>query len=365
MYIEKRPTSFKFTERYKGLDGKYHSKSVSFSKNNFKTRTEAQSILDKRIKNELTNIPQIRVSDLIDKYITSSNITERSKINYYSSFKGIIDLLKDPMISELNCGYILDCFDAINNNICKYNRYMLLLKMLLNWAFLRNYIDADISKKLRILPESHTHEVSDKYLEPEELGVLLDYMKKKCNYEYLICKLMALTGMRIGEVLALKKDDISEDYIKIDETYDKTRKAFDDPKSTIRSIYIQNELRDFLTELKNLRDIRLNLIPSVSTDLIFFDDSGEPYSYNIVYKKIVKYSNEVLGRKLSPHVFRHTHISLLAAEGVPLETISRRVGHKNSNITKTIYLHVTNKMREKDNNAIKNIYIVPKIPPKT
>ena len=171
--------------------------------------------------------------------------------------------------------------------------------------------------------------------------------------------------MRIGEVLALKKDDISEDYIKIDETYDKTRKAFDDPKSTIRSIYIQNELRDFLTELKNLRDIRLNLIPSVSTDLIFFDDSGEPYSYNIVYKKIVKYSNEVLGRKLSPHVFRHTHISLLAAEGVPLETISRRVGHKNSNITKTIYLHVTNKMREKDNNAIKNIYIVPKIPPKT
>ena len=50
-------------------------------------------------------------------------------------------------------------------------------------------------------------------------------------------------------------------------------------------------------------------------------------------------------RKISTHIFRHTHISKLAEIGVPLHVIQRRVGHASEKITREIYLHITNKMK--------------------
>lgn len=35
------------------------------------------------------------------------------------------------------------------------------------------------------------------------------------------------------------------------------------------------------------------------------------------------------GKHLTTHIFRHTHISMLAELGVPLKTIMQRVGHNN------------------------------------
>lgn len=52
-------------------------------------------------------------------------------------------------------------------------------------------------------------------------------------------------------------------------------------------------------------------------------------------------------KKISSHIFRHTHISKLAELNVPLYAIQDRVGHENSKITETIYLHVTKNVRDK------------------
>ena len=80
-------------------------------------------------------------------------------------------------------------------------------------------------------------------------------------------------------------------------------------------------------------------------------DSTYRYQLNQVSKK-------ALGRTITPHTLRHTHTSLLAEQGVDIETISRRLGHEDSHITKKIYLHVTKKMRERDNQQIQSIKIL-------
>lgn len=46
------------------------------------------------------------------------------------------------------------------------------------------------------------------------------------------------------------------------------------------------------------------------------------------------------------------------AGGIDIETIARRLGHENSRITRDIYLHVTEKLIEKDNEQIKHIRIM-------
>jgi integrase len=54
-----------------------------------------------------------------------------------------------------------------------------------------------------------------------------------------------------------------------------------------------------------------------------------------------------LNAALTPHSLRHTHTSLLAEAGVPLQEIMDRLGHKDDTTTKQVYLHVT-KTRKKE-----------------
>jgi len=62
-----------------------------------------------------------------------------------------------------------------------------------------------------------------------------------------------------------------------------------------------------------------------------------------------------LAKPLSTHIFRHTHASKLAELGVPIELISKRLGHKDSAITRQIYLHVTKKTAERYSGLINRL----------
>ena len=66
----------------------------------------------------------------------------------------------------------------------------------------------------------------------------------------------------------------------------------------------------------------------------------------------------VLDRSITAHALRHTHASLLLAQGVDVDTIARRLGHENSKITKEIYLHITQQLKERDNEQIKKIQML-------
>ena len=357
MYIEKKKKGYKFSEKYRGRDDKWHTKSITLESNNARTRVEAQRILDQKIEEDLFVVEHIRLSKLVDTYCNRSSATERSVINYRSTFRGIIKLLGDPIISEIRISYLIERLERVSNNPNTYNRYVHLLKMVFTWAYKREYLNTDIARRLECIRSKPTKCITDKYMEPEELHSVLKIMSEKYPYEYYICRFMVLTGTRVGEVFALKMNDISENYIRIDETYDWRRKSFDDPKGAIRDIYIQDELRQFLKQLNIVRNERLMQYGIRNTNLLFFRTNGEPYIYNSFKEHVKIISSEAIGKKITPHAFRHTHVSILVAEGVSLEAISRRVGHTDTKITKEIYLHVTEKMKEKDNAEIKEIRI--------
>lgn len=50
-------------------------------------------------------------------------------------------------------------------------------------------------------------------------------------------------------------------------------------------------------------------------------------------------------KKLTSHIFRHTLVSHLAENRVPLKAIMDRVGHADAKTTIQIYTHVTKKMK--------------------
>lgn len=53
----------------------------------------------------------------------------------------------------------------------------------------------------------------------------------------------------------------------------------------------------------------------------------------------------ILKPSMSSHIFRHTHISVLAEHNVQLKAIMDRIGHEDEKITTKIYTHVTDGMK--------------------
>ncbi|WP_369256593.1 tyrosine-type recombinase/integrase [Geodermatophilus amargosae] len=55
-------------------------------------------------------------------------------------------------------------------------------------------------------------------------------------------------------------------------------------------------------------------------------------------------ARKALGEERLPvirlHDLRHTHATLLLADGVPVKVVSERLGHANATITLTVYQHV-------------------------
>lgn len=168
---------------------------------------------------------------------------------------------------------------------------------------------------------------------------------------------LALTGMRIGEALALTINDvdIANREIHINKTYDTNNKITTTPKTidSFRDIYIQDEL---LPLVRRIRQSALAYKLANKSDLLFQDSNGR-YDYNAFRKHFRVYSLGVLGRKCTPHILRHTHTSLMAEQGITLDVISRRLGHSDSRITKEIYFHVTKNLKKKDDALFRSVSV--------
>lgn len=223
---------------------------------------------------------------------------------------------------------------------------------------------AYVPKQQKTVEELEKDEEPEKYMERDELLLFLHAAKfKGLERDYVIFFLLANTGLRAGELCALKWSDIdfNEQIISITKTiynpnYNTKAYTLLPPKtpSSRRKIAVDEELLEVLRQHKGrqdrIRDSRLNTYHD--NDFVIAKMEGRNMGYPEFVKtignrmaRLIPYAG--LDPSLTPHSLRHTHTSLLAAAGIPLHEIMERLGHKDDKVTREVYLHVT-KERKKE-----------------
>lgn len=176
-------------------------------------------------------------------------------------------------------------------------------------------------------------------LTPEQVKQLIDACKR-IRDKFLIC-LLYETGMRIGEVLGMRHEDIYSQgvneihVIPRDDNVNNSR-----VKGGIkRVIHVSKDL------MKLFSSYLIEEYPEdIDCDYVFVNcwngEIGKPMNYNAVngiFKRLAKKT----GIETSPHLFRHTHATELIRAGWDLAHVQKRLGHTSIQTTINTYVHLT------------------------
>jgi integrase len=167
---------------------------------------------------------------------------------------------------------------------------------------------------------------------------------------YVPAMLALFTGMRLGEVLALRwnRVDLDRNVIQVREALEATKAhgiRFKVPKSKAgrRDITLPEILVDALREhRKAALEMRMKLGAGRLPDdaLLFSNLAGEPLQPSNVSSDWGEVAERIGASSVTFHGLRHTHASQLIASGVDIVTISKRLGHAKPSVTLAIYAHM-------------------------
>ena len=367
MWIEKTKNGkYQYRESYVDpLTHKKKSVSVVLDNKSRLTQKIAQHALDEKIRERLkcpaASQKNITFEELRALYIDwqYKNLKDQTAATNENKLGVIGRLLGDDVVvNNLTARYVKERLKA--EKPCTFNDRIKNFKAMIRWAY-RNDLVSDISyldkiQKIKDTPIRIKDE--DKYLEHDEIGLLLSNFIPKYR---LLTQFLILSGLRIGELLDLEVRDI--DYkkreIDINSSFSLVLQASSSVKTetSARTIYIQDEL---LSVMKDIDQYRRDIARKNNMIISWFfpNEKGGRLQYPAYAKYLKENSFKMLKRVITPHALRHTHTALMASAGIPLEQISRRLGHSDSRITKEVYFHVTEKLKDAENARLKEVRLL-------
>jgi integrase len=158
------------------------------------------------------------------------------------------------------------------------------------------------------------------------------------------------TGMRLGEILALRERsvDLDKGVIEVREALEETKaygvrfkpaKTRAGRRNITLPIVVIEVLRDHRKQLLETR-LLLGQGRLAPDGLLFADIDGRPLRTTSVSPEWGRLADRIGEPEITFHALRHTHASQLIASGVDIVTISKRLGHAKPSVTLSIYAHM-------------------------
>ena len=182
----------------------------------------------------------------------------------------------------------------------------------------------------------------------EEMRRFLIQSKQDDFYELALLELA--TGMRRGEICALKWSDLDFEtgalHIQRQAYHVDHGVVISEPKTkqSCRSIILPPSVLNVLRQYRETVDSEW-MFPSPVKE-------GEPLNPNGVYRKMVKILDRAQCKRVRFHDLRHTFATTALEHGMDIKTLSAIIGHVSSATTLDIYSHITDEMQANAANKI-------------
>lgn len=320
------------------------------------------------------NNPTIR--EYIDLWLENikDSISSITYFNYDRQYNTICDTeicsgkrFGDMRIRDVNINDLRALQAAINKDrkTTTTNFLMGMTKRIFKEAINERLIDYNPCGLLKSIKktEEDARDTIHRALTLEETATFFNCETTRNSLYYNVFRLAINTGMRFGEIGALKTTDIYNNEIHVERTLTQTEtgqvKIGDSAKTQAgkRIIPINDNIQKILDDQRKLNamiDSNIIDINDPLTGLLFKTESRKLLSNDRVNHEISIICKETGIEHFSMHAFRDTFATRAIESGVEPKTLQEILGHKDISITLNLYAHVMNDTKHE---AMKKIII--------
>ncbi len=335
--------------------GKYHSvyaasyTEVKEKLKIYKTNTVKNPVKSSKLAKYCTDwLGMVRLNYKESTYCKYRNICENHVLPAFAGFN--INLIS----SELVENFLADKLKNQKLSSKTVNDILSVLKQIFTYA---EETGAGI-----ICNFNHIHirqqNIEIRVLSYDEHKLFSEYLLEDMNVSKLGVYLSLYTGIRIGELCALKWSNVrlDEQILKIEKTMqriqtfesnEKTKIIIAEPKSLCSRREIP--LPKFLCDI--LKDFKMNdncfLLSGESEKYV------EPRALSYTFKKYVK---ECGLKNVNFHTLRHTFATRCVESGFDIKTLSEILGHSSVKITLDRYVHSSMELKRKNMEKLAGIF---------
>ena len=184
----------------------------------------------------------------------------------------------------------------------------------------------------------------------KESQIFLDSLEKQKElyiHRVIPIKIMLLAGLRNGEIHGLKWSDIDLDKktisVERERLYSSEKGCYIAKPKTLTSTrivpipdYLVNELQEYKNWFRMVDD---NFDNKLDQYYIAVNMYREPINPTSLDKWLTDFEHKTGQKHVTCHGLRHTYCSLLLTQNVPIQTVSKYMGHADSTITLKVYSH--------------------------
>lgn len=342
-----------------------------------KTKTEAKRRLReivREVQDGLAVSEQgITVSDSIDDFLRFEILSavDKTQRNYDSMCRlHIVPHLGAYRLTDLTAGHLDRWLADLSSGLSTRSLRLTLslLSRAIDRSMARDHIRRNVAKLIREVPPGRPGRPS-KSLTMEQAQATLTHMRGSDFYPYFVVGLT--TGARTEEMRPLtwkhtflEPDDSTDPptppHIKVwrsvrignDTKTRRSRRTLALPDLCI-SVLMQQ--RGHLVQLREQAGDRW-----LENDLVFPSSVGTEQDASNVRRAFRAALANVPGidsADWTPRELRHSFVSVLSDHGVPIEEISRLVGHSSTSVTETVYRHQLRPVIETGASAMDRIFL--------
>lgn len=356
MWVEQKSNGkYSFRMNYTDLTGKRRIKSVTLNTDSRQSWNKAKVMLDQAIEQELartTSVTDTSFSDLVDQWlaIKKKSVKPSTYTDYENRLAHLTRVFGHVPLSDLSAALINRTLLEMLSNGNKYKTVIeraKLAKNVIAFGVQYGYLETDmISEKITLPKINMSVKRDDKYLEPKEAEAIFKGLEE-AGYEVYseMLRLQMMTGMRFGEVAALRITDLKVGAISVERNWERKTKTFTTPKNgKSRLVYINNQTQKHLIKIKRRRKQLLMAYGIRDNNLLFFRSNGLPIDITFVNEMLHRF--EISDKVLTTHIFRHTFITRAVENHIDAKLIAEQVGHSGTELIDRVYSHFSDKMSQ-------------------